>query len=220
MNKKKIFIIILFIVIISILAFLAFTIREMITLKNLNQKVAKYINSDNRYEKIINDSGETTTTTEYYCKGDNAVLFLNTTIKATGETRKLTNYYKGEKVNTYIESDGNKIALLDSNGVPSKITLRQVDTGNNLWELFLISLATSIRSEKYNDTECYILSIGESSKTYVDKETGLILKAKDGVSVDKNGVESEIIVEYYYEFENMNDSIFIEPDINEYEIQK
>lgn len=220
MNKRKILITILLIAIIAILAFLAFTIREMITLKNLNKKVAQYVNNNEHYEKIINDSGNTTTITEYYCKGNNAVLFLNTTLKDTEETRKLTNYFKGDKVNSYIESGEDKIALLNTNGVPSKVMIRQVDAGNNLWELFLMALATSIRSEECNGKDCYVLSLGENSKTYIDKETGLTLKAIEGTVVDENGNESVQTMEYYYEFDNVDDNIFIEPDINEYKIQE
>ena len=220
MNKRKILITILLIAIISILAFLAFTIREMITLKNLNIKVAQFVNNNEHYEKIINDSGNTTTITEYYCKGDNAVLFLNTTLKATGETRKLTNYFKGDKVNSYIESGEDKIALLNTNGIPSKVMIRQVDSGNNLWELFLMSLATSIRSEECNGKDCYVLSLGENSKTYIDKETGLTLKAIEGTVVDENGNESVQTMQYHYEFDNVDDNIFVEPDISKYKIQE
>ena len=220
MNKRKILITILLIAIISILAFLAFTIREMITLKNLNIKVAQFVNNNEHYEKIINDSGNTTTITEYYCKGDNAVLFLNTTLNSTGETRKLTNYFKGDKVNSYIESGEDKIALLNTNGVPSKVMIRQVDAGNNLWELFLMSLATSIRSEECNGKDCYVLSLGENSKTYIDKETGLTLKAIEGTVVDENGNESVQTMQYHYEFDNVDDNIFVEPDISKYKIQE
>jgi len=220
MNKRKILITILLIAIISILAFLAFTIREMITLKNLNIKVAQFVNNNEHYEKIINDSGNTTTITEYYCKGDNAVLFLNTTLNSTGETRKLTNYFKGDKVNSYIESGEDKIALLNTNGIPSKVMIRQVDSGNNLWELFLMSLATSIRSEECNGKDCYVLSLGENSKTYIDKETGLTLKAIEGTVVDENGNESVQTMQYHYEFDNVDDNIFVEPDISKYKIQE
>ena len=220
MNKRRILITILLIAIIAILAFLAFTIREMITLKNLNKKVAQFVNNNEHYEKIINDSGDTTTIAEYYCEGDNAVLFLNTTVKATGKTKKLTNYYKGEKANSYIESGEDKIALLNTNGLPSKVMIRQVDAGNNLWELFLMSLATSIKSEECNGKDCYVLSLGENSKAYIDKETGLTLKAIEGVVVDENGNEIVQTMEYHYEFDNVDNNIFVEPDLSQYKIQE
>lgn len=220
MNKKKIVITILLIILILIIIFLGFTIRKMIIIKDLNQKISKYVDSDNHYERIINNSSENKTVTEYYCKGENAVLFLNTTIKSTGETRKLTNYYKGEKTNTYIETGKDKVALLDSNGLPSKIMIINFDYGNNIWNLFQIALATSIKSEEYNGKECYLFNSRMADDCYIEKETGLILKAKYGTEVTENGNESDIIVEYYYEFDNVDDSIFVEPDISQYKIQE
>ena len=214
MNKKKILITTLVIILILISIFFGFTIRKMLIFKNLNQKISKYIDSDNHYEKIINNSNNTKTVTEYYCKGENAVLFLNTTIQSTGETRKLVNYYKGEKTNTYIETEQDKIALLDSNGLPSKIMIINLDYGDNIWNLFQIALATSIKSVEYNGKECYLINLGKNNYYYVEKETGLTLKAKYGTENN-----SDIIVEYYYEFDNVNDSIFLEPDISQYKIQ-
>lgn len=220
-NKKlKKLKIILLIFLLLIVIFLGITISKMIIIKNLNDKVSRYVNMDNRYEKIINDSKETITITEYYTKGESAILFLNTTIKSTGEVRKLTNYYKGEKTNTYIQADGNKIALLDTNGLPSKVMILTLDYGDSIWNLFQMAIATTIRSGEYNGKECYILSIGNNSESYIEKATGLRVKAKDGISVDQNENKSPIIAEYYYEFGNVKDDIFVEPNIDEYQVKK
>jgi len=220
-KKLKMLKIILLIISILIVVFLGFTVRKMIIIKDLNEKVSKYVNMDNRYEKIINDSNSSTSIVEYYTKGDNAVLFLNSMPnKSTGEKRTLTNYFKGEKTNTYIESDGNKIAILNSNGLPSKIMIVTLDYGNNLWNLFQTALSTSIKSIEYKGKECYILKISNYSEIYIEKDTGLRIKAKEGIVVDQNGNESVMMIEYYYEFGTVTDDIFIEPDINEYKIQK
>ena len=220
-NKKlKIFKIILLIISVLILTFLGLTFRKMIIIKDLNEKASKYVDMNNYYIKIINDSGATSTITEYYSKEDNAILLLNTTIKSTGETRKLTNYYKGEKVNTYIESGEDKVALLDSNGLPSKINIITLDYGDNLWNLFQQAVATSIKNGENNAKHCYILSLGKNSEIYIEKDTGLRIKAKEGLTVDQNGNQSPMIVEYYYEFGNVSDNIFIEPNITEYKVEK
>ncbi|MDO5555143.1 MAG: hypothetical protein Q4G09_00370 [Clostridia bacterium] len=218
MNKKKILKIIILVILVLIVIFLGFTIRKMIIIKDLNNKIAKYVNDNNHYERIINKSGSTTTIADYYCKDDKAVMFLNTTT-ATGEERKLTNYYKDEKVNTFIESGGDKIALLDSNGLPSKVTIVDIYCGDNLWDLFKIAVSTSIKSVEHNDKECYILSLGDTEKSYIEKETGLRVKANEGSTKDENGNTIPVIVEYYYEFGNVNDDIFMEPDISQYTIK-
>lgn len=218
MNKKKILKIILLVILIMIVIFLGFTIRKMIIIKNLSNKVSKYVNDDNYYEKIANISGSTTTITEFYCKENKAVMFLNTTTDI-GEERKLMNYYKGEKVNTFIESGENKIVLLDSNGLP-KVSIVDIYCGNNLWDLVKVAISTSIKNAEYNGKECYVLSLGDTDESYIEKETGLRMKANEGSIIDENGNNIPIVVEYHYEFGNVNDDIFIEPDINQYKIQE
>lgn len=216
MNKKKVITIILLIVLIIIAIFLGCTIRKMIIIKDLSQKVSEYENSKNYYVKIVNSSG---TTTEYYCKDDNAVLFLRT-ISNTGEKRNLTNYFKGEKTNTYIESGEEKIAMPNSNGLPSKITIIGLGDTNNLWQLFTVSVATSIKKGESDGKNCYILSLGKENEEYREIETGLRIKAKEGTRTDENGNVTDIIMEYHYEFNNVNDNIFTEPDISQYKIQE
>ena len=48
----------------------------------------------------------------------------------------------------------------------------------------------------------------EEQETYIDKDTGLVLKIK---AID---IINEI--EYEYEFNNVDDEIFVEPDISQY----
>ena len=220
MNKKKVLKIVLLIILVILIVFMVITIRRMIIIKALSEKVSKYVTDDNHYEKIINNSIETETITEYYCKGNNAVMFLTTTTKNTGEKRKLTQYFKGDKCNTYIETDKDKIAILDSNGIPSKLTIWGLDYNDSLWNLFYLAVKTPIRSVKYNNKECYFLNSPIVRNCYMEKDTGLILKAIDGQIEDANGNETDIIVEYNYEFGNVDESIFEEPNISEYKVQK
>lgn len=216
MNKRKIIKFILLIILVIIVIFSIDTIRKMIIIKDLSKKVTQYANSNNYYEKITNNSNSTT---EYYCKDDKAVLFLNT-ISSTGESRKLTNYFRGETTNTYIESGEDKIALLNSDGLPSKIFIITLEDTDNLWQLFQLSLALSIKDCECNGKDCYVLSFYKSNEAYIDKETGLRIKAKEGTMTDENGNTTDVIVEYYYEFNNVDDNIFTEPDINQYKIQE
>ena len=220
MNKKKVLKIFLFIILVLLIIFLTIVIRRMLIIKDLSEKVAKYITDDNHYEKIINNSIETETITEYYCRGDNAVMFLTTTTKNTGEKRKLTQYFKGEKCNTYIETDKDKIAMMNSNGIPSKLTIWGLDYNHSLWNLFYLALKTPIKSVKYDNKECYFLNSPIARNCYMEKNTGLILKAIDGQIEDANGNKTDVIVEYNYEFGNVDENIFIEPNISDYKIQK
>lgn len=219
MDKKKIVKIMIWIFVICILMFLGLTARKMVILNNLAKKVQPYIQSDNYCEKIVNNSGSTTTVTEYYCKGDKALLSLNTTVKATGVTRKLINYYEGEKTNTYMETGENKIALLDTFGAPSKVMIIGIDFDDNLWYLFQMAVTSSIKSAEWQGKECYFINGDWMQETYIEKETGLMLKRTDGTETMENGNASDIIVEFQYEFGNVTDENLVEPNVEEYEIQ-
>ena len=220
MKKMKILKIALLIIFILLIVFLTITIRRMLIIKELSAKADKSVTSKNHYEKIINNSIETETITEYYCKEDKAVMFLTTTIKNTGEKRKLIKYFKGEKANIYIETKEDKVALLNSNAVPSKVIILRIDYDNNFWNLLKMAVMTPIRSIEYNGKECYCLNSLIARECYIEKKTGLILRAIDGQVEDSNGNKTDVIVEYNYEFNNVEDSIFTEPEISEYKIQE
>lgn len=220
-KKMKLWKKILIVVVAVFAIFVIHTVRNMIILRGLETRVAKYVDSKNYYEKIINDTIQTTTVTEYYCKDDKAILNLATTIKETGEVRKLTNYFDGEKTNTYIDANGEKIALLNSNGLPSKIMIVSImNFEPDLWYLIQMSAASFIKIEEYNGKECYSINGFFIKGMYIEKETGLLIKSNQGMMKDENGNESDIVVEYYYEFDVVKDEDLVEPDVTEYEIQQ
>lgn len=219
MNKKKVLKIILLFILIAIIIFLAITIRKMIIISDLNNKVSKYINSNNRYEKIVNDSEGMT---EFYLKDENALMIYTLKEKDTGKNRKLMQYTKGDKVNTYIEAGDSKIAMLGASKdeVQSQIMIMGFDYENNLWSLFKLATMSKIKTVKYEGKDCYFVQSLIADNAYIQKQTGLTLKANNGYSVKEDGTEEAIVAEYYYEFDNVDDSIFVEPDISQYKIQE
>lgn len=219
MNKKKVLKIILLFILIAIIIFLAITIRKMIIISDLNNKVSKYINSNNHYEKIVNNSGGMT---EFYLKDENALMIYTLKEKDTGKNRKLMQYTKGDKVNTYIEAGDSKIAMLGASKdeVQSQIMIMGFDYENNLWSLFKLAAMSKIKTVKYEGKDCYFVESLIADNAYIQKQTGLTLKANNGYSVKEDGTEEAIVAEYYYEFDNVDDSIFVEPDISQYKIQE
>ena len=217
MNIKKILLILFLIIVVSGIIFLGLTVRKMVIINNLKNKLAQFINSNNYYVKTIVDQGDSIVITDFYCKDSSAILLLNSTIKSNREERKLINYFEGDKINTYIESAGNKVALLDSNATPSKVEiLNSFQFENNVWKLFQTSTKLSIKNSKLDGKECYVINGGQQTEAYIEKETGLVIKAKNGFATDEYGNISDIIVEYYYEFENVTDDNIKEPNISEY----
>ena len=217
MDKKKIIKVVLLVLFILLAIFLGIIIRRMIIISDISTKVSKYKDNNNHYEKIITDyNGESKTTSEYYCKGENAVMIVETTTNKSNETKKLTQYFKGETSNSYFDVGTTKLAVLNSNGIPSKILIWNIDYNDNLWNLFYLALITPIKTVEYNGKECYFLDSAELRHSYIEKETGLVLKAIDG----KSESEPNSISEYEYNFDGVDDSIFIEPDISQYKIQE
>ena len=217
MNRKKVFISILLLILVIVIIFLIITIRKMVIIEDLNKKSAKYVNDDNHYEKIINTSDLSETIAEYYCKGEKAVVILTRTNKTTGEVVKLSNYYTGDVANTYIDTGTDKVTYQNSNGLPSQIMVIGFDYGNSIWNLFLLAVTSSFKNIEYQGKDCYLFNSGMADDCIIEKETGLRLKCKNGTEGEE---KSEINVEYFYEFSEVDDSVFIEPDISEYRIEE
>ena len=178
MEKKKVIKIVLLVVFILLAIFLGIIIRRMIIISDISNKVSKYKDNNNHYEKIVTDyNGESKTASEYYCKGENAVMIVETTTKQSNETKKLTQYFKGETSNSYFDVGTTKLAVLNSNGVPSKMEIWAIDYNNSFWNLFYLALITPIKTIEYNGKECYFLDSAELRHSYIEKETGLVLKA-------------------------------------------
>ncbi len=220
-EKLKLWEIIIIVIAVILLIFMGFTIRKVIILYNLENKIQSYINSENYYIKINNIQRKTTL--ESYVKDDKYLIKLNNV--AENENRTITNYYNGESINTYIESGKDKIAILNSNGLPSKIEIVNWLYNDNIWQLFCMSIISSVKNEQVNGKECYkisnfypissLLSEGKVS-VYIEKETGLLTKMINYNSSDK----TNSITEYEYEFNTVTENNFKEPNIKEYKIQK
>ena len=93
-----------------------------------------------------------------------------------------------------------------------------------------MSLMARIRSVEQNEKDCYEVTYVYSSNIlmpaegefaiYIEKETGLTVKNKNGAIVNENGTEEPIVIDYEYKFDSVTDEDLVEPDISEYKIQE
>lgn len=218
MSKKKILIVICIILLVAIVIFLIHSARNFIIISKLQDKALECINSNNYHTRTITHiSDESTVTTDYYKKENKQAVFIQK--NENGNVIKLLNYNNGERTDFFTETQTEKTVKLDTKSSISAGMFNILQTDNN-WQTFLYSSISIVRSTKYNEKECYIIDNYLSpyylndydtttAKYIIDKQTGLILKD-----------ESSTIVEYEYEFDNVDDSIFIEPDISQYKIQE
>ena len=209
MNKKKIFKIFGIILLIFIIAFIIYTIRNYIIITDLQNKISKYSNSQNYCTKSIStQENGTTVTINYYKKGKKQVVFMERNID--GKIFNISTYDNGTRIDTFIETENSKVAQLDSNSLISMNIYNYLEFGNSLNTIFN-SMFYQIVSTNYNGKECYIIKNPFSKDTvdYIEKDTGLLLKSiRYGETLEKE-----------YEFDNVKDEIFVEPNISEYSLQ-
>lgn len=202
---KKVLKIVGIIIAVVLVLFMIHAIRNYIILSKINNNIAKYVESNNMHMKIISKQ----MTVNYYRKDDKEVAILQK------DNVKISNYKTGEKINQFVEAGDSKIAKLGSGMLIVQVpNTAKFDTK---WQRFLLGSVAIIRSETYKDKRCYTIDnllspyflVGDKCQYTIEKDTGLLLKdITDGVTYERE-----------YEFNNVSDSIFVEPDINQYTIQ-
>lgn len=220
MNRKKVVIIVLIILLIVLVAFLANIICKMILIKDINDKVSKYRNSEHYYLKKIAHFDNEEMVIEHYSKGDNAVTFNTEYTDDINFEHTIIDYYKGNQNNRYVDSKVNgKTAILNINKLSEKIQIRDLDYGNDFGNLLNLALTTSIKEVDYKGKECYFIDSDKFEHPYIDKETGLTLRTSY-YPIDKINERQDAVSEYEYKFEDFDDSVFTEPNINEYIVEE
>lgn len=219
-RKLKVLRNILLVVLAFVLIFVGNTFRKYIIIKGLAKKAEETSKSTNYHIKATKIEGGMTGTYETYVKNGNIVYMIE--IQSGKGTQKLLGYKNkdNEKCHVFIETPEGKKADLKCGGISGGVELNngmfEFMASSELGKFIVCSRLKVKRSRtNYNGSECYIIdnsSIEEEfenkSQMYVDRDTGLRIKVSNG----------SYVVTYEYEFDNVDDSIFIEPDISEYEI--
>ena len=201
---------------ILIILLLIHTIKNYIIITDLQSKILNYQDSKNYHIKSVANSNDGTTNIkmDYYRKDNKQVIFIER--NANGESVKLSMYDNWERVDTFTETQNTKTVKLNSGELMTVNIYNYLETDNK-WQTLLGCITAKIKSTNFNGKECYIVKgflsstslTSEGAETYIDKETGLFLKT----------TEAEIITERDYEFHNVEDSIFTEPDISQYTLK-
>ena len=207
MEKKKIIKGIILIVLIVILIIAIHTVRNFIIVKNMQNKISNYNKSTNFSAKISqNESDETKVDINYYKKDNKQAVILERTDSNNGET-----------TNIYWDTKDEKKAQLNKNALISVEVYNELETDND-WQTFLACIFARIKSTNYNGKDCYVVTNymsplfiyeNENHVAYIEKSTGISVKSIIG----------EMTTEKEYDFNNVDDSVFNEPDVNEYVVE-
>lgn len=179
----------------------------------MQEKADIYSSNTNFHEKIILTENTETTVTDIYQKSEKKLVVISKT--STDTTTSL--YYNNIKCDMFYESPEGKRAKLSSSAtLIEPLITNYVEVSNN-WSTFLASLCTSIKKIEYNGADCYHMTGNLDSvfwvsplgkkEMYINKDTGLCLKLvySNGKTINCN-----------YEFNNVSDTVFVEPDISQY----
>lgn len=217
MKSKKILKIIGIILLILVVLLLIHTIRNFIIIKDLQNKIAQYVNSENHYIKnITSENNGIVVKVDYYQKDNKQVVFLER--DNNGEKTKISMYNNGERIDTFTETSDTKKVKLNSLSTISVQIVNVLQTDND-WQTFLYSIIAKVRKVELNGKECYRIDnffspyylFGiEKNEAYLEKDTGLLVKQ----------VMDETTTQKEYDFNNVDDSIFVEPDISQYSLQE
>lgn len=216
MEKKhfnKILMIILFIIVIFIIILAIHTIRNYVIISNLQKNEQQYANITNYHIKVsVEETSKEkgTTTIDYYKKDSKQIFFIE-----YNNGDKLTEYNNGQKRDMFMEKDGTKKAKLNMD--PNTINEVKISIlpENIFMQKIFNCMFSKIVSTKVDEKDCYLISgqfnsiiFSEEGKNelYIEKDTGLSIKM----------VSDNYTQQREYEFNSVEDSIFQEPDINEY----
>lgn len=220
MKGKKILKIIGIILLILFVLLLVHTFRNYIIVSSLQNKISKYANSTNYHVKITTygtKEKNDITTMNYYKKDDKVVVIAERNMN--GEISKISTYNHDNRTDTFIEGKEEKIAQIGERKTGIVVQIYNLLENDTRLQTFLACVFAHIRSEKIDNKECYIVSkyysnmgweIEGKNERYIDKETGLLIK----------NITDDTVTEREFEFNNVSDDVFIEPDIGQYTILK
>ena len=213
---KKILVAIVIIIALLIVIFMVRTIINYSIITGLQNKILDYSGKTNYYTKSVSTKDDgTIVTMRYYKKDSKQAVFLETSLDDK-VLSKVSMYDNGERTDVFTETQDSKVVQLDSIEIAPVEIYNYLENDNN-WQTFIGSIFAKVKSTDYKDKKCYVVEGFQSSKslsfdgaeTYIEKDTGLCIKTTEG----------EMNTEKEYEFDNVDDSIFVEPDIGQYKIQ-
>ena len=128
-------------------------------------------------------------------------------------------YDSGTRIDTFTETKDSKTVKLNSASSMVGAQIIDVFQTDSLWQTFLYSIPARIKTTKIEEKNCYaiknylspyLLYGTNNTEYYIEKETGLVIKT----IIDDTTATRE------YEFDNVDDQIFVEPDVSQYTLRE
>ena len=204
------------VLLIIILLYVIVVSRRAIIMTSLSKKANTNQIQDNYYAKLYSYQGNSFTITECYNKGKDH-LTTRTIFTNGQQIKKLTYYIKGNEKIFLAEFNGQK-HILNSEEMVGGTVLPVTYVADGLLANLQYAFITGIDSTYCNGKECYIIK-GNSYERYIDKETGLAIRDIEK-STKEITRETDVVVDYEYKFNVVQDSDIIKPDTTGYSINE
>ncbi len=189
----------------------------MLLLQRFGNNIKKYETSTNYHMEMSSTSSDgTVISANYYEKNGKQAMIL--TRVQNNEPVTMSMYKNGDTVNTYwVTPTENKAKLNGQTDI--FVEIYNVLSVDSEWQKIVASFTSFIGSTKYDGKDCYvtnnfltpsILNNDEKNEYYIEKDTGLFIFSNIGDVVSKK----------IYEFDNVSDDIFVEPDISSFTVSE
>lgn len=195
---------ILILVMIFIAAYCVFFVRNLIILNSIANKVQDYENiSGYSYTTIGKNDGEVVETKIQFYKNNNVERF-----DYQRDELNLIFWYDSNTNEKIVSSPASRKATI-SNAEDFEVVHLPIESSLQSKEtIAYMSLISLIYSDQYNSKDCYVIDIGNNNKTWIDKETGLVVKRESDMGTTEY---TDINLDYQGEV--------YKPDLTGYEIQ-
>lgn len=229
--KNKIIKIIGIILLIVLIIFVVYTGRNIYIISKLSNKAEETSKCTNYKQIVYNYNLDNYSKEEIFVMEDKMKIIRtelsgDDVVTITTYAKKIDDNNDKYLVNMYYDTKEDKKAILNKEIGYTKNLQNKLEI-ENWWQLFTTSITTSIKNETLNGKECYYitnfdgLNSTPEERMYVDKNTGIlncIISENKELTTEER--ENSSIIEYRYEFNNVTEDDFNEPNIKDYNIEE
>ena len=220
------------------MVFIILTARKVIIISSLSKNAENTINTSNYHTVTYSYYLEDYSKTEVFSLGDKKKII--TTQRKDNGINKITifarkNESSSENDKKYIaniyrevkdEKDGKIEKVVNLNQeIEIFVNPQNVTKTENYLQLFVYSILSSVKDTTFNGEECYYISNFKSVNNnleegiYVNKSTGLPISSIAYEYKNPDGTRGRVPTsDYIYEFNEVKEEEFVEPNIDEYKV--
>ena len=221
-----------------LVVFIILTARKVIIISSLSKNAENTINTSNYHTVTYSYYLEDYSKTEVFSLGDKKKII--TTQRKDNGINKITifarkNESSSENDKKYIaniyrevkdEKDGKIEKVVNLNQeIEIFVNPQNVTKTENYLQLFVYSILSSVKDTTFNGEECYYISNFKSVNNnleegmYVNKSTGLPISSISYEYKKPDGTRGRVPTsDYIYEFNEVKEEEFVEPNIDEYKV--